>query len=656
MRRENKTLARTLTAIFSVFIFGAASSISAATITVTNTNASGAGSLRDAISAAANGDTINFNLAGCPCVITSTYSINNKNLIISGPGADQLTINGNNAGIVFNIRGSAFTLSGLTITNGLGNNGGGIDFDGLEATGDSLTIINSVIASNRTSGNLPDGGGGGIYLTSGTLNLINSRISNNTANVGGGVYVNSTASMTSYNSNFSDNTAFLGSGIAAETGTSATIRGGTISGNNTTNSDGGGVLNSGTMALINVSVLNNTTAATGRGGGIVSSGDLKIVGSLVSANQAMRGGGIYSTGNLTINGSTISNNTATGNSSSVDSRGGGGIANLATAVISDSTVSGNTANRFGGGIENTSNLTLTNSTVSGNQVLGNQSAGGGLSTSENTRVSIIHCTIAFNSSQNTGGGVTTFTDAGGNPIEVSVGNTIIAQNTSGSNSISPDVAGIFVSRGFNLIGNLRNNNGTGFPSATRDDLVGGRTGFPAIDARLSALANNGGATQTHALLADSPAIDRGNYAPGITTDQRGNARFFDVPNIPTPAGYGNSDIGAFEFASPTAATVIISGRVLITADSTEGLTKTAVVFGKEASNSAASGLANATVKMTKPNGSQQTFRTSAFGYFRFDDVEVGATYVFQANSKGYSFAPQVITVNEEITELNFVAR
>jgi hypothetical protein len=63
-----------------------------------------------------------------------------------------------------------------------------------------------------------------------------------------------------------------------------------------------------------------------------------------------------------------------------------------------------------------------------------------------------------------------------------------------------------------------------------------------IDPRLAPLANNGGRTQTHALLSGSPAIDRGDNAGAPATDQRGVARPRD--------GDGNGsrivDIGAFE--------------------------------------------------------------------------------------------------------------
>jgi len=106
--------------------------VSAATITVTNTNDSGAGSLRQAISDATSGDTIDFNLSGCPCTIALTSAellIDRKNLIIIGPGANQLTISGGNARRVLRITGmmtASVTISGVTIANGMASGGSGI--------------------------------------------------------------------------------------------------------------------------------------------------------------------------------------------------------------------------------------------------------------------------------------------------------------------------------------------------------------------------------------------------------------------------------------------------------------------------------------------------------------------------------------------------
>src|SRR6266496_3534151 len=103
---------------------------SAATITVINTSDSGAGSLRQAISDSSSGDTINFDssLNGQTITLTSDELFINKNLTITGPGANLLAINGNTANRVFDIgSGITVTISGLTITNGnAGYEGGGI--------------------------------------------------------------------------------------------------------------------------------------------------------------------------------------------------------------------------------------------------------------------------------------------------------------------------------------------------------------------------------------------------------------------------------------------------------------------------------------------------------------------------------------------------
>ncbi len=87
--------------------------------------------------------------------------------------------------------------------------------------------------------------------------------------------------------------------------------------------------------------------------------------------------------------------------------------------------------------------------------------------------------------------------------------------------------------------------------------------------------------------------------------------------------------------APTAASVSVSGRVL---------------------TGNGRGLMNATVTMTDMNGNTRTARTGSRGYFRFNEVEAGQTYVVSVSSKRYSFAPQVISVMEDLTELNFTAQ
>jgi hypothetical protein len=145
------------------------------------------------------------------------------------------------------------------------------------------------------------------------------------------------------------------------------------------------------------------------------------------------------------------------------------------------------------------------------------------------------------------------------------------------------------------------------------------------------LQNNGGLTFTHALLAGSPAIDKGNSF-GLTVDQRGAMRPYDNPSIPNAAD--GADIGAFEVQAPTAATATIGGRV------TAG--------GRR-------GVSGAVVRLTDQNGNIRTAPTDLRGNFRFEDVAVGGTYIISVFSKQYRFTPQIISVNENITDLNFTA-
>jgi hypothetical protein len=73
----------------------------------------------------------------------------------------------------------------------------------------------------------------------------------------------------------------------------------------------------------------------------------------------------------------------------------------------------------------------------------------------------------------------------------------------------------------------------------------GTTASP-VDPLLGALQNNGGPTETLALLDGSPAIDKGGAVDGVATDQRGRFRPVDAVAIPPAQDGDNSDIGAFE--------------------------------------------------------------------------------------------------------------
>ena len=66
------------------------------------------------------------------------------------------------------------------------------------------------------------------------------------------------------------------------------------------------------------------------------------------------------------------------------------------------------------------------------------------------------------------------------------------------------------------------------------------------------------------------------------------------------------------------------------------------------------GIGNARVTLSDPYGGSRVTITSAFGYFRFEDVTVGQSYAVDVRSKRYSFQPRTVQVNAELTSVNFV--
>jgi hypothetical protein len=259
---------------------------------VINNADSGAGSLRQAILDACDGSTITFaNNIASPITLASELAID-KNLTIQGPGANALTISGNNAVRVFNI-GSVnpainVAILGLTITaghTGADKFGGGI----LDNSTGTLNVVNSIVSGNTAMPSF-DGGGGGIYNSgAGTVNVTGSIISGNSAPLGfgGGILNNGTGTVN--------------------------VTGSTISGN-FGNLSGGGIFNAstGTANVTNTAIIGNS--ASSFGGGIFNgAGTLTVVNSTISGNSiGFSGGGVINGtgGNTTITNSTISNNTS----------------------------------------------------------------------------------------------------------------------------------------------------------------------------------------------------------------------------------------------------------------------------------------------------------------------------------------------------------
>ena len=261
---------------------------------------------------------------------------------------------------------------------------------------------------------------------------------------------------------------------------------------------GGGILNYGTLNLDRVVVRDNTENSAG------------------PANFEFGGGGIYNGTDATLN---LTDSTVADNVSA--NQPAGGIFGFfgSTINVTRSTVSGNVAGDVAGGLRTLGNATIVNSTISGNTSTAWH--GGGLFATDGT-VSILNSTIVNNSAPaGTAGGlmVATF----GAPVTVTVQNTVVADNGTYNCQIEGGGAAVLTSLGNNVF-----TDASCAPVGSDVVVAPGATG-------VDVLADNGGPTLTHALLAGSPAIDAADTAVCPATDQRGVAR--DAA----------CDVGAFEF-------------------------------------------------------------------------------------------------------------
>ena len=243
---------------------------------------------------------------------------------------------------------------------------------------------------------------------------------------------------------------------------------------------------------------------------------LRLVRSTVARNSASYGGGVWSTTagwpephTVTITDrSTIADNVAAGQGSGYAD--GGAIENFAgTLTVANSTISDNTAtgivDAFGGGISNASYQDYPPALVR-----------------------LINSTMANNSASGEGGGLSNYMFFPTDVVEAQFVNTLVAGNAAPSGSGCFGAGGLLTSLGHNL------EDADTCNFSRPSDLVN-------ANAALGPLQDNGGPTQTHALLPGSQAIDAANNAvcaraPINGIDQRGVSR---------PQGDG-CDTGSFE--------------------------------------------------------------------------------------------------------------
>lgn len=357
------------------------------------------------------------------------------------------------------------------------------------ADGAVVSIDGLTITDGFASQIIPDNGIGGGILNYGHLILSDIILTGNHADYSGGSIFNA-GQLTISESTISQSTASSGGGVHS-TGTFIASHVEFLD----NMADGGGAIYAEEVSLLSYCVIEGNTASGWGGGGIfqaeTDSAVMTISYSTIANNSGGSGGGILSRGAVTITYSTMNDNTA---------YEGGAVYNWGRLTLGNSTVAENSA-EYGGGLLNLGLMHVVSSTISLNTA--NQDGGGILQYTPDLPL-ILSSTIVFANS--------------GNGIADNVSGVIDVNNSSG-NLFGPGSSGFWAQNR----GNDRN------LIFAADEDIG-----------LGPLRDNGGVTQTMALLPDSPAIDAGDgilrFGPGFENDQRGFSRF---------RGTG-IDIGAFE--------------------------------------------------------------------------------------------------------------
>lgn len=469
------------------------------------------GTLRSVLATVADGDTVDLSGLLCDTITLQQGALSIgliENLTLQGPGMNTLTIDAGRASGVIELLGSGpLELRDLSLANGLQ-----VDSYGgcVSAPGGSLVLKRVKVSSCEAHQVTGARGGieGGALFAFGDILMEDSELIGNavTSELQGPAADEGGAGVIIYP---------VYGGMASTIIGDVTLLRSRVSGNTAISAPPGG--------LGNV-----------QGGALYShAGKIKVEDSVMAGNQVFSafedangyhnwtsGGALHALGNdVEIRGSTIAGNQAISVFDQIWNVGGGASI-FSGGTIENSTFSNNQSTGNGGGVHHQGGIALkiVNSTISGNSAV---RAGGGVYAL--LPPALDHVTVAFNTSRDDVGGM--MLAHGGE-----IGSSILFGNISGGGQPA----------------DLRTSEGTWLVTGS-SNLIGdaGMLSLPAdtlhADPLLSPLADNGGATQTHALDDGSPAIDGGSNPNGLAFDQRG-------PGFARVSGAA-SDIGAFETQS-----------------------------------------------------------------------------------------------------------
>ncbi len=449
-----------------------------------------------------------------------------SDVTVLGLGADVTTIDADQQELAVQVHANAkVSIVGVAFEGGFAwpalgtavRNGGGElalsqcvvsgGMAGLDLDAGSTFVLDSIVEGNYIGvrahdgatfleGGVVTGNGVGVMLDAGELEVNGTTIRDNGSIVsdlyGAGVVVNGGTANVS-NATFTGNLTWAGAGIT-NAGGNVLAYDSSFDGNWT--AGGAAIYNAlGTVVVDGSRFANNYTGVCwhdpcplGPGGAIYNEDALTVDRSTFEANQADPGGAIYNTGQATVTASLFRGNGAVSR--------GGAIWSSGTTVVTNSTFSGNfafdpgTALRFRGGAGSLTNVTLVRDRAS--PEYGNPPVDPVLSVREAT-VNVVASVI--------------------------------------EGSCELDVSGVIASGG----DNLERGDTCGFSAPS--DLVN-------VDPGLDVLADNGGPTQSHALLPGSAAIDSATATVCAAVDQRGVVRPLDGDGD----GSAVCDRGAVEMA------------------------------------------------------------------------------------------------------------
>jgi len=396
-----------------------------------NSSDTGSGSLRDILSSATTGETIDFDISlnGQTISLASELVVTNSLIIDASSLSSGIIISGNSNGDFThdfgetrcflisdgdNASTQSVHLINLTIHGGVSEGRDGANIQSQE----DLTLSHCLVTGGRMIDSFKSGGAG-IHSEFGHLIVNHSTISGHQCSadqyvLGGAIHVKD-GKLTMTSSTITENSvmnSFSGLGIGIYSQRSrisltdcliSSNQFNVIPGSSLSYGKGGGIFITDSELDVSSSTIKDNYAD--EGGGVYSEdSQFQVIDSVIDMNQANRsGGGIYSIDSeLEMSRSQIQNNMAAGKGGGLESKGG--------QLIADRCVfSGNLSEGDGGAINSDSDLlTLKESTISGNTASGR---GGGIN-SVDGQLTVIKSTISGNQSDSHGGGVSRDVNSG----------------------------------------------------------------------------------------------------------------------------------------------------------------------------------------------------------------------------------------------------